>query len=80
MFHTARPPSAHAFRAAFSRWRGAVHRAHLLSWVARGLCFGALFAVAGATAAWASGHPGAALGAAAAVPLGAMAGAGPLTA
>ncbi|MBK6529427.1 MAG: hypothetical protein IPF99_07480 [Deltaproteobacteria bacterium] len=76
MFHTARPPSAHAFRAAFSRWRDAVHRAHLLSWGARGLCFGALFSAAFATAAWASGHPGAALGVVAAVPLGAMAGAG----
>lgn len=76
MFQTASPHSAHAFRAAFSRWRGAVHRAHLLSWGSRGACLGALLSAVGATAAWASGHPGAALGAVAAVPLGAVAGAG----
>ena len=76
MFHTARPPSATAFRAAFSRWRGLVHWGHLLMWSVRGASVGALIAAAGATAAWAGGHPGAALTAVAAVPLGALAGAG----
>ena len=76
MFHTARPPSATAFRAAFSRWRGVVHRGQLLAWGLRGASVGALIAGAGATAAWAGGHPGAALPAIAAVPLGALLGAG----
>ncbi len=76
MFQTARPDSDITFRAAFARWRAAVHRRHALSWGLRGASVGALAVVAGATVAWATGHGGAIVLGAMVVPMGGAVGAG----
>lgn len=70
MFQTARTDSDSSFRAAFARWRAAVHRRHAVAWALRGATAGALAVVAGATVAWATGHGGAVALGALAVPLG----------
>ncbi len=76
MFQTARTDSDASFRSAFARWRAVVHRRHALAWGLRGATAGATAVVAAATVAWATGHGGAFVLGALAVPLGAAVGAG----